>query len=94
MNPQSMTETYVALKLNVDNWRWADVPFYIRVGKRLPKGGTEIAVQFKNAPQRALQQTGRTRSDQNVLVIRIQPDEGISLRMQCKMPGAACASSR
>ncbi len=88
VNPQSMTETYVALKVNIDNWRWAGVPFYIRVGKRLPKGGTEIAIQFKHAPS-VLFNTRRTASGPNVLVIRIQPDEGISLRMQCKMPGAA-----
>lgn len=88
VNPQSQTETFVALKVNVDNWRWADVPFYVRVGKRLPKGGTEIAVQFKNAPpvlfNKAVADVGA-----NVLIIRIQPDEGISLRMQAKIPGAA-----
>ncbi len=88
VNPESMTETYVALKVNVDNWRWADVPFYVRVGKRLAKGGTEIAVQFKNAPS-VLFNTPDEPLGPNVLVIRIQPDEGISLRMQCKMPGNA-----
>jgi glucose-6-phosphate 1-dehydrogenase len=88
VSPESMTETYVALKVNVDNWRWADVPFYIRVGKRLPKGGTEIAVQFKAAPH-VLFNTAAEPLSPNVLVIRIQPDEGISLRMQAKMPGAA-----
>ena len=87
VNPQSMTETYVALKLNVDNWRWADVPFYVRVGKRLPKSGTEIAVTFKNAPQVLFNKTVNNVGT-NVLVIRIQPDEGISLRMQAKVPGA------
>ncbi len=88
VSPQSMTETYVALNVNVDNWRWADVPFYVRVGKRLAKGGTEIAVQFKNAPS-VLFNTPDEPLGPNVLVIRIQPDEGISLRMQCKMPGNA-----
>ncbi len=88
VSPTSATETYVALKANVDNWRWDGVPFYIRVGKRLPKGATEIAVQFKNAPG-VLFNKGAEDLDANVLVIRIQPDEGISLRMQCKMPGAA-----
>ncbi|MCE9609663.1 MAG: glucose-6-phosphate dehydrogenase [Chthoniobacter sp.] len=88
VSPTSMTETYVALKANVDNWRWAGVPFYIRVGKRLPKGATEIAVQLKNAPS-VLFNKGAEDIGANVLVIRIQPDEGISLRMQCKMPGAA-----
>ncbi|HEX8296634.1 MAG TPA: glucose-6-phosphate dehydrogenase, partial [Chthoniobacteraceae bacterium] len=88
VSPESMTETYVALKVNVDNWRWADTPFYVRVGKRLAKGGTEIAVQFKNAPN-VLFNKAEEPLGPNVLVIRIQPDEGISLRMQCKMPGNA-----
>jgi glucose-6-phosphate 1-dehydrogenase len=88
VNPQSMTETYVALKVHVDNWRWADVPFYVRVGKRLPKGGTEIAVQFKNAPG-VLFNKDSSAVGPNVLVIRIQPDEGISLRIQAKRPGAS-----
>ncbi|MEA3187383.1 MAG: glucose-6-phosphate 1-dehydrogenase [Chthoniobacter sp.] len=88
VNPQSMTETYVALKLNVDNWRWADIPFYVRVGKRLPKSGTEIAVTFREAPQ-VLFNKSANNVGTNVLVIRIQPDEGISLRMQAKIPGAA-----
>ena len=85
---ESMTETYVALKVHVDNWRWAGVPFYIRVGKRLPKGGTEVAVQFKDAPN-VLFNRDQTQVGPNVLVIRIQPDEGISLRVQAKRPGAA-----
>jgi glucose-6-phosphate 1-dehydrogenase len=94
VNPQSMTESYVALKLNVDNWRWADIPFYIRVGKRLPKGGTEIAVQFRSAPavlfNKAMSAAHPANEvGANVLVIRIQPDEGISLRMQAKIPGTA-----
>ena len=88
VSPSSMTETYVAVKANIDNWRWANVPFYIRVGKRLAKGGTEIAVQFKNAPSVLFNKASEPLGP-NVLVIRIQPDEGISLRMQCKMPGAA-----
>ncbi|MDB6150401.1 MAG: zwf [Chthoniobacter sp.] len=88
VSPTSMTETYVAVKVNVDNWRWANVPFYIRVGKRLAKGGTEIAIQFKNAPNVLFNKAAEPLGP-NVLVIRIQPDEGISLRMQCKMPGNA-----
>ncbi|MDB6173473.1 MAG: zwf [Chthoniobacteraceae bacterium] len=88
VSTESMTETYVALKLHVDNWRWADVPFYVRVGKRLPKGGTEIAIQFKNAPG-VLFNKDAAAVGPNVLVIRIQPDEGISLRIQAKRPGAA-----
>lgn len=82
----SMTETYAALKVNVDNWRWADVPFYIRVGKRLPKHGAEISIQFKSAPS-VLFNRDDTAVGPNVLVIRIQPDEGISLRIQAKRPG-------
>ena len=86
VSPTSMTETYVALKILVDNWRWAGVPFYVRVGKRLPKGSTEIGIVFKSAPAVLFNGDGEE-PDRNVLVIRIQPDEGISLRMQCKMPG-------
>jgi len=86
VDPKSMTETFVALRLNIDNWRWWDVPIYMRVGKRLPKSGTEISVHFKNAP---LVLFNKESADQNVLVIRIQPDEGISLRMQAKMPGTS-----
>ncbi len=86
VKPDSTTETYAALRVLVDNWRWADVPFYVRVGKRLPKSGTEISVHFKKAPL-VLFNKESTALDQNVLVIRIQPDEGISLRMQAKIPG-------
>ena len=91
VKPESMTETYVALRILIDNWRWADVPFYVRVGKRLPKGGTEIGVHFKNAPGVLFNrgQPGLRVGSQNVLVIRIQPDEGVSLRMQSKVPGAS-----
>jgi glucose-6-phosphate 1-dehydrogenase len=84
----SQTETYVALKAQVDTWRWAGVPFYVRVGKRLPKAATEIAVQFRRAPE-VLFQKHQVRTQPNVMVIRIQPDEGISLRMQSKLPGAS-----
>lgn len=88
VSPDSMTETYVALKLHVDNWRWAEVPFYVRVGKRLPKAGTEIAIEFQNAPGVLFNKDG-AQGGPNVLVIRIQPDEGISLRIQAKRPGGA-----
>ena len=88
VSPESKTDTFVALRLHVDTWRWADVPFYVRVGKRLPKSGTEISVHFKKAPL-VLFNKEPTSLDQNVLVIRIQPDEGISLRMQAKMPGTS-----
>ena len=88
VDPKSMTETYVALRLFIDNWRFSEVPIYLRVGKRLPKSGTEISVHFKKAPH-VLFNKEATERDQNVLVIRIQPDEGISLRMQAKMPGTS-----
>ena len=88
VDPKSQTETYVALRLQIDNWRWADVPIYMRVGKRLPKSGTEISVHFKKAPP-VLFNKDASALGQNVLVIRIQPDEGISLRMQAKMPGTS-----
>lgn len=84
----SVTETYVALQVNVDNWRWAGVPFFIRTAKRMPKGGTEIAVTFKAVPRVLFNSTGEG-LDENVLVIRIQPDEGVSLRMSAKMPGSS-----
>ncbi len=86
--PDSNTETYVALRVFVENWRWHGVPFYVRVGKRLPKKSTEISIHFKEAPGvlfGALPAAGRG----NVLVIRIQPDEGFSLRMLSKAPGAS-----
>ncbi|MEY2439666.1 MAG: glucose-6-phosphate 1-dehydrogenase, partial [Verrucomicrobiota bacterium] len=85
---KSITETFVALRLRIDNWRWADVPVYLRVGKRLPKSGTEISVHFKKAPA-VLFNKEAVILDQNVLVVRIQPDEGISLRMQAKIPGTS-----
>ncbi len=86
---RSMTETFVALRLRIDNWRWANVPFYMRVGKRLPKGATEIAVQFKAAPSVLFNNPQSPTLLGNVLVIRIQPDEGISLRMEAKIPGSS-----
>lgn len=85
VNPKSNVETYVALELYIDNWRWAGVPFYLRAGKRLPKRTTEIAIVFKNAPG-YLFQTNAKNIEPNILVIRIQPDEGISLKMNCKVP--------
>jgi len=84
--PDSSVETFVALKLFVDNWRWAGVPFYLRAGKRLPKRATEIAIVFKSAPGYLFQSENKP-SEANILVIRIQPDEGISLKMNCKIPG-------
>ena len=85
--PNSTTETFVALKLMIDNWRWAGVPFYLRTGKRLPKRVTEIAIQFKSAPLTLFRDTPVERLRTNRLVIHIQPDEGISLRFGAKIPG-------
>jgi len=87
--PESATDTYVALRLHVDNWRWAGVPFFVRVGKRMPKGGTEIAVHFKSVPPVLFNRSSDEVLDENVLVIRIQPDEGIALRMCAKLPGSS-----
>ena len=86
INPKSMTESYVALRLKIDTWRWQGVPFYMRMGKQLPKKATEISLQFKQPPQN-LFKTHDVQGGQNALVIRIQPDEGISLRMISKQPG-------
>lgn len=83
----SSTETYAALCLSVDNWRWAGVPFYMRVGKRLPRKVTEIALQFKEIPRILFGARYREVIEPNRLVIRIQPDEGISMRMTSKVPG-------
>ncbi|MFZ0711489.1 MAG: glucose-6-phosphate dehydrogenase [Terrimicrobiaceae bacterium] len=88
IHPESVTETYVALHITIDNWRWAGVPFFVRVGKRLPKASTEIAIQFKAAPPVLFNVEGQT-IDSNALVIRIQPDEGVALRMSAKMPGSS-----
>jgi len=84
----STTETYVALKLLIENWRWADVPFYLRTGKRLPARVSEIAVQFRRAPLKLFRDTPVDGLEPNLLIMRIQPDEGISLRFQAKVPGA------
>lgn len=86
VSSESFVETYMAMRLHIDNWRWAGVPFYLRAGKRLPKRATEIAIVFKDAPGAFFKRSYR-RNPSNVLVIRIQPDEGISLKMNCKVPG-------
>ena len=87
VDPNSTTETYVALKLFVDNWRWAGVPFYIRTGKRMPKRASEIAVQFKAVPEILFNANPSTPLEPNVLALRIQPDEGLSLKIATKRPG-------
>lgn len=83
----SVTETYIAMKLLVNNWRWAEVPFYIRTGKRLKRRMTEIAIQFKKAPSIMFQKTQAPDLSANLLVVHIQPEEGISLRFGAKVPG-------
>jgi glucose-6-phosphate 1-dehydrogenase len=85
--PDSQTETFVALKLGIDSWRWAGVPFFIRTGKALPSRVTEIAVQFKRAPLALFARAGVPQIDDNILAIRVQPDEGILLRFGAKVPG-------
>jgi glucose-6-phosphate 1-dehydrogenase len=83
--PTSTTETFVALKLEVQNWRWAEVPFYLRTGKRLPKRATEISVQFKRPPLMLFREAA-SEPEPNLLALRIQPDEGIMLRFAAKVP--------
>ena len=84
--PDSATETFVALKCFIDNWRWEGTPFYIRTGKRLPKRSTEIAIRFRVAPHRIFTRDASEGLEANELVIRIQPDEGISLTFGAKVP--------
>ena len=85
--PDSLTETYVAMQLGVDNWRWADVPFYLRTGKSLTRRTTEIAIQFKRVPFALFRETPVDTLTPNVLALQIQPDEGISLQFGAKQPG-------
>jgi glucose-6-phosphate 1-dehydrogenase len=89
VNPHSSTETFLALRLEIDNWRWAGVPFYLRVGKRLAKRATEIAIVFRRPPTIIFQDSGCGSIEPNVLSLRIQPDEGISLAFGSKAPGQA-----
>ncbi len=86
VSPTSTVETFVALRLEIQNWRWADVPFYLRIGKRLPRRATEIAVQFKQPPLMLFRDSAST-PEPNLLAMRIQPDEGILLRFAAKVPG-------
>jgi glucose-6-phosphate 1-dehydrogenase len=85
--PDSMTDTYVAAKLYVDNWRWADTPFYVRAGKRLARRETTIAIQFHRAPHPPFQEIAGDGLRPNVLLVHIQPDEGVSLAIGAKVPG-------
>jgi len=84
---QSRTETFIALKLGIDNWRWAGVPFYLRTGKAMSAHDTQIAIQFKAAPKTLFQDVAEGKSTPNVLLLRIQPNEGISLLFDAKRPG-------
>jgi glucose-6-phosphate 1-dehydrogenase len=84
---ESQIETYVALKLGIDSWRWAGVPFYLRTGKRLSSRTTEIAIQFRQAPYALFRDTPVERLPANILMLRIQPDEGLSISFSAKRPG-------
>jgi glucose-6-phosphate 1-dehydrogenase len=88
VDPNSRTETFVAMKFYIDNWRWGGVPFYIRTGKKLPARVTEIVIHFKQVPHHLFNNTGLPGPIDNQLVIRIQPDEGILLKFRMKTPGA------
>ncbi len=87
VDPDSLTETYVAMQLAIDNWRWADVPFYLRTGKSMTRRTTEIAIQFKRVPFALFRDTPVEALTPNVLVLQLQPDEGISLQFGAKKPG-------
>lgn len=89
VSPQSEVETYTALKLNIDNWRWSGVPFYIRTGKRLNRRKTQIAIRFKETPGALLRDRDMEAPPANWLLLRIQPDEGIAWEFGAKIPGPA-----
>jgi glucose-6-phosphate 1-dehydrogenase len=87
VDPDSTVETFVALRMMIDNWRWAGVPFYLRTGKRLPKRWTEIAIRFRRAPHALFRDAPITELDSGWLILQIQPEEGIRLRFNAKRPG-------
>src|SRR6185437_15359052 len=87
VSPRSATDTFSAAKLYVDNWRWAGTPFYVRVGKRLAKRETTIAIQFQRAPHPPFEDATSEAVRPNVLLVHVQPDEGISLSIGAKVPG-------
>jgi glucose-6-phosphate 1-dehydrogenase len=89
VDPESCTETYLALSLHVDNWRWEGVPIYVRTGKRLPARVTEVALQFHQVPHLLFDRRSSRDLQPNVLILRIQPDEGITLQFGAKVPGEA-----
>jgi glucose-6-phosphate 1-dehydrogenase len=88
VDPASRAETYVAVRASLDNWRWAGVPFYLRTGKRLPKRTTEIAIQFRRPPLEIFRRVSQTSVAPDLLIVNVQPDEGISLRFEAKLPGS------
>src|SRR5262245_25461354 len=87
VDPASMTETFLAAKLYIDNWRWADTPFYLRIGKRLARRETTIAIQFKSAPHPPFEDATTQELEPNLLLVHVQPDEGVSLAIGAKVPG-------
>ncbi|MFI5303632.1 MAG: glucose-6-phosphate dehydrogenase [Nitrospiria bacterium] len=87
VDPGSVVETYVAVKFFIDNWRWEGLPFYLRTGKRLPKRVSEVAIQFKRVPHLLFRRLSDHPQEPNLLILRIQPDEGISLKFEAKRPG-------
>lgn len=89
VDPDSTTETFIAMKLMVDNWRWADVPFYVRTGKNLAGKETDIVITFKHVPHLLFAKTAVEELEQNALIVRIQPDEGFTLTFGAKVPGPA-----
>ncbi len=89
VNPESTVETYAALKLEIDNWRWSGVPFYLRTGKNLPLSASEVRVQFRPPPRVLFAAQCGPKLDANAITLRLQPDEGISLRFNGKIPGAS-----
>jgi glucose-6-phosphate 1-dehydrogenase len=83
----STTETFVAMRVFIDNWRWAGVPFYLRTGKRLPKRASEVAIQFRDVPQILFNAHPDVPLEPTVLTLRVQPEEGLSMRIASKLPG-------
>src|SRR5262249_48979732 len=88
VKPDSKTAPYVAMRLTLDTWRWAGVPFFLRTGRRLPKRATEIAIQFHRPPTQLFEPESDGVGGANLLVLRIQPNEGASLAFQAKIPGS------
>ena len=87
MPEDSVTDSFVALKLEIQNWRWSGVPFYVRAGKRMPERVTEVNIVFKDIPPILLAQMNTDEAEPNVITIRVQPNEGISMRLGAKPPG-------